>query len=225
MAVDGPAPSRHNRSLFDALFGEAWELERHRRRTYLALSVLVCLASGSVVALTDGGKSSPAAIAPPKPVGLYAAGTVDVGGSPQALLTHAGSLWIATPSSVVRLNLRNGSTIARIPIPTNGVNAGLAFGAGSIWLAPTGASRLLRIDPSSNRLVANIPRVAANGRAALARGWRRVRGRQDLGQPRLKRPARRRRLGQPDNRPAVRHPSRSGRARHGRVRVRIAVGR
>ncbi len=60
---------------------------------------------------------------PTKPVGLYAAGTVDVGGSPQALLTHAHSLWIATPSSVVRLNLRNGSTIARTPIPTNGVNA------------------------------------------------------------------------------------------------------
>ena len=107
---------------------------------YLALSVLVCAVAGAVVALTDGGKSSPAAIALTKPVGLYAAGTVDVGGSPQALLTHAHSLWIATPSSVVRLNLRNGSTIARTPIPTNGVNARLAFGAGSIWLAPTGAS-------------------------------------------------------------------------------------
>ena len=41
-------------------------------------------------------------------------------------------------------------------MPTNGVNAGLAFGAGSIWLAPTGASQLLRINPSNNRLVANI---------------------------------------------------------------------
>jgi hypothetical protein len=37
-----------------------------------------------------------------------------------------------------------------------GVYAGLAFGAGSIWLAPTGTSELLRIDPSSNRLVAKI---------------------------------------------------------------------
>ncbi len=104
-----------------------------------------------------GGANRPAAIASAKPVGLYDAGVVNVDGSPQALLADGDSLWVATPSSVVRLNLRNGSTIARTPIPTNGVNAGLAFGAGSVWLAPTGTSRLLRIDPSSNRLVADIP--------------------------------------------------------------------
>ena len=85
--------------------------------------------------------------------------------SPQALLAHGDSLWIATPRNVVRLNLRNGSTIARIPIPTDGVNAGLAFGAGSIWLAATGKSQLLRIDPSSDRLVAKIRLDASrNGR-------------------------------------------------------------
>lgn len=154
--VVGSASSRRHRSLFDALFGEAWELQRRRRRTYLVLAALVCSAAGVAAELTAGGKSSPAAITPAKPVGLYAAGVVDVGDSPQALLTHAGSLWIATPSSVVRLNLRNGSSIARTRVPTNGVNAGLAFGAGSLWLAPTGTSQLLRIDPSNNRLVANI---------------------------------------------------------------------
>lgn len=111
------------------------------------------------------GQNHPAAITSAKPVGLYAAGVVSVGGSPQALLANGDSLWIATPRSVVRLNLRDGSTIARTPIPTNGVNAGLAFGAGSIWLAATGTSRLLRIDPSSNRLVANIHLGAThNGR-------------------------------------------------------------
>ena len=171
MAVDHPAPERRYRSLFDALFGEAWDLERRRRRRFLALAVLVCLAVGVAVALKVGGRSSPAAIAPPKPVGLYAAGVVDVGSSPQALLSNGGSLWIATPSSVVRLNLHNGSTIARIPISTNGVNAGLAFGAGSIWLAPTGASELLRIDPSSNRVVASIHLcVTDNGRVSSLGG-------------------------------------------------------
>jgi hypothetical protein len=156
MAVHSPARSPHHRSLFDALFGEAWNLERRRRRRYLALAILVCLAAGAAVTLTHGGQSAPALIASAKPVGLYAAGVVDVGGNPQALLTNAGSLWIATPSTVVRLNLHNGSTLARTPISTNGVNAGLAFGAGSIWLAPTGASQLMRIDPSTNRIVANI---------------------------------------------------------------------
>jgi hypothetical protein len=156
MAVDGPAPSRRQRSLFDALFGEAWTLERRRRRRYLGLAVLVCLAVGAAVTLTDGGRSSPAAITSAKPVGLHAAGVVDVGSSPQALLANADSLWIATPDSVVRLNLHSGSKLGRIPMPTNGVNAGLALGAGSIWLAPTGSSRLLRINPSNNRLVADI---------------------------------------------------------------------
>ncbi len=148
--------SRRHRSLFDLLFGEARELERRRRRRYLALAALVCGSAGVAVTQTDGGKSSPAAIASAKPVGLRAVGVVDVGGGPQALLATADSLWIATPTSVVRLNLRKGSKIARTPIPTNGVDAGLAFGAGSIWLAPTGSSQLLRIDPSNNRVIANI---------------------------------------------------------------------
>jgi len=171
MAVDHSVPARRYRSLFDALFGEAWELERRRRRRFLAIAVLACLVVGVAVALTVGGRSSPTAIAPAKPVGLYAAGVVDVGGSPQALLANGGSLWIATPSRVVRLKLQNGSTIARTSIPTNGIMAGLAFGAGSIWLAPTGFSELLRIDPSSNRVVAKIRLgVADHGRMSSLGG-------------------------------------------------------
>jgi hypothetical protein len=92
-----------------------------------------------------------------KPVGLYAAGAVTVGSSPQALLAHGRFLWVATPSKLVRLNLHNGQTIARTPLPTVGVNAGLAFGAGSVWLAPTGTQLLLRIDSTDNHLVSKIP--------------------------------------------------------------------
>ena len=93
---------------------------------------------------------------PAEPVELYAAGTVDVGGPPQALLVDGDSVWVATPRSVVGLDLRDGSPIGRLSIPTDGVNAGLASGAGSIWLAATGQSQLLRIDPTSGQLVANI---------------------------------------------------------------------
>lgn len=157
MANAGAASSRPRRSLFDALFGEAWDLERRRRRRFVGLVVLVCLAAGASVALTDGGQSSPPAVASGEPVALHAEGVVGVGAGPQTLLSSAGSLWVATPRSVVRLNLHNGSRIARLPIPTNGVDAGLAFGAGSIWLAPTGTSELLRIDPSNNRIVSRIP--------------------------------------------------------------------
>jgi hypothetical protein len=93
---------------------------------------------------------------PARPISLYDAGVVDVGGPVQTLLAHGNSLWVATPQRVARLDLRNGSTIARISIPTDGVNSGLAFGAGSVWLAPTGQSQLLRIDPVSNQLIATI---------------------------------------------------------------------
>ncbi len=166
MSVDGSVPPRRDSSLFDALFGEAWTLERQRRKRYVALAVLVCLAVGIVMTLTNGDKSSPASNASPKPVGLRAASALNVS-NPQALLAKAGSLWIATPSKVVKVNLRSGSKLGVAPIPTNGVNAGLAFGAGSIWLAPTGASRLLRIDPSNNRLVANI-RLGVNHKGRLS---------------------------------------------------------
>lgn len=93
---------------------------------------------------------------PAKPVELYAAGVVDVGAPPQALLTSGDALYVATPRSVVKLNLGNGSTIARTPIPTNGVDAGLAFGAGSIWLAPTGSAQLVRMDPVTGRVIETI---------------------------------------------------------------------
>ena len=154
------------------------------RAGVVAVAMAAAAAAAVVIAFvalgprTDAPKSAPAAgadrppaIASAEPVGLYAAGVVSVDGSPQALVANGDSLWIATPSRVVRLNLRNGSTIARTPIPTNGVNAGLAFGAGSIWLAPTGTSRLLRIDPSSNRVVADIPLgLTDNGRLSSLGG-------------------------------------------------------
>ena len=103
---------------------------------------------------------------PAQPVELYDAGMVDVGGPPQALLVDGDSLWVATPRSIVGLNLRDGSTTERVSIPTNGVNARLAAGAGSIWLAATGQSQLLRIDPrpaNSSRTSASVPTAAAGG--------------------------------------------------------------
>lgn len=136
----------------------------------VAVVVAIVVAVFALVGVgRHAGSSNPASHAggdrssavPVNPVNLYAAGVVDVGGPPQELLTHGESLWIATPQSLVRLNLRNGSTLARISLPTEGVNSGLTFGAGSIWLAPTGRSQLLRIDPISNRLAATI-RIGTN---------------------------------------------------------------
>jgi len=56
MALDNP-DFRRRRSLLDALFGEAWDLERRRRQRYLALAVLLCIAGGVAVLWFDGGKS------------------------------------------------------------------------------------------------------------------------------------------------------------------------
>jgi DNA-binding beta-propeller fold protein YncE len=132
---------------------------------------LLCVAVGTVVWLKGDSTPTPSAVAPANPVAVHAVAAVEVGGPPQALLANGGSLWVATPSSVVRLNLHNGEKLARTAIPTNGLEAGLAFGGGSIWMTPTGSSELLRIDPSKDRIVAKIAlRDAQHGHRSLLGG-------------------------------------------------------
>lgn len=60
MAVSGRA--RRPRAWLDALFGEAWELERRRQRRYLFVALLVCVAVGAVeLGLRNGRRAGAAA--------------------------------------------------------------------------------------------------------------------------------------------------------------------
>jgi hypothetical protein len=93
-------------------------------------------------------------------------------GAVSALLSH-GSLWVATATFVARVDPRSGALLHRIPIPSSGVGpAQLASGAGSIWVAYQGSPPVLRIDPATNRVVAQVDhgRLSSGGGAAFADG-------------------------------------------------------
>lgn len=106
-------------------------------------------------------------------VSAASAGSVTVGPSPVALLSYDGSLWVAGDGYVARLDPRNGDVQARIAVSRKVVgSAQLAAGAGSVWVSYTGSSRLLRIDPAINKLVAQVhlPGRPAGGGVAFIDG-------------------------------------------------------
>lgn len=69
-------------------------------------------------------------------------------------------------NNVVRMDPRNGHRIATIPIRNPG---DIAIGAGSVWVTVPGnkSSRLLQIDPGSNRIV-RVTRILGRGPALVA---------------------------------------------------------
>jgi hypothetical protein len=95
------------------------------------------------------------------PVVPVAVGSVRVAFGTEALLAHGGSLWVTGAHSLERLNPVNGAVEAEIGLPIEGLAAGIAFGAGSGWVAAGGgntgiASSLARIDPANSRILATI---------------------------------------------------------------------
>ena len=77
------------------------------------------------------------------------------------MVAYGGSLWVAGAHSLERLNPVNGAVEATIRLPVEGLAAGIAFGAGSGWVASGGgntgsAPSLARIDPATSRILATI---------------------------------------------------------------------
>ncbi len=92
---------------------------------------------------------------------------VEVQGAPQAMVAAAGALWITSnppdagnrPTPVlVRLDPADGaSDEIDLSAAIEGGIGEIAYGAGSLWLTPLGGSpRLLRLDPASRRVIADI---------------------------------------------------------------------
>jgi len=63
---------------------------------------------------------------------------------------------------------------AEIPFPKDSVSGGVAVGAGSVWVVisgpEAGTTRMLRIDPSTNEVVAEIPVTDAGSASLVATG-------------------------------------------------------
>jgi hypothetical protein len=138
------------------------------------LTVAVVGAVVAVVLLDHRTSSSPISARPnAAPIGVVPAGSVSVGPSPAALLSYDGSLWVAGGGYVAHLNPRSGEMQGRTKVPGKTVGtAQLAVGAGGVWVSYTGSSRLLRIDPTTNKLIAqiNLPGRPAGGGVAFIDG-------------------------------------------------------
>ena len=68
----------------------------------------------------------------------------------------AGSLWVSDIGQDVvwRVDLQRGTRVAKIPL--GGEPAGVAVGAGAVWIADTNGA-ILKVDPRTNDIVARIP--------------------------------------------------------------------
>jgi hypothetical protein len=152
---------------------------RSRTRTVAAfagvlLSVAVVAVVVAIVVVHRRTASTPIVRRPSAaPVKVTSAGSISVGRSPAALLSYDGSLWVAGHGYVARLEPSSGEVQARIAVSGKVVGtAQMASGAGSVWVSYTGSSRLLRIDPTTNKLVAhiNLPGRPAGGGVAFVDG-------------------------------------------------------
>ena len=102
--------------------------------------------------------------------------TIQVGQHPcSGLATGFGSLWVpncgdkaGAGKSLMRVSLKDGTVEATLPFEVPESEGGLATGAGSVWLMTDKNGTLTRIDPATNKAVAEI--AVAPGSYAVAFG-------------------------------------------------------
>ena len=102
--------------------------------------------------------------------------TIEVGVHPcSGLATGFGSLWVPTcgdkagvGKGLVRVSLKDGTVEATLPFAVPESEGGLATGAGSVWVMTDKKGTLTRVDPATNKAVAEI--YVAPGSYAVAFG-------------------------------------------------------
>jgi hypothetical protein len=83
---------------------------------------------------------------------------VRIGGFAEGLTFGAGSLWMAAGDKLLRLDARTVRIVARVPVASQDSGpAGVAFGAGAVWLPVAVPGSVWRVDPVSSKVVAKIP--------------------------------------------------------------------
>ena len=89
---------------------------------------------------------------------------------PQWIAADASSVYVHSPSQVVRVSTASNTIVAQIPTPPFQYGY-MASGAGAVWEADFDADTLLRIDPSTNKVIATIdlPNAGPSG-VAIADG-------------------------------------------------------
>ena len=100
--------------------------------------------------------ASPGSLAPVRPSPVVA--TIGTEGLSSSMAAGAGALWVAGSDQILRIDPATNSVAARIPVVAGGAGpAGVAVGAGAVWvpLAVTGA--LWGIDPATDKVASKIP--------------------------------------------------------------------
>jgi YVTN family beta-propeller protein len=102
--------------------------------------------------------------------------TMDELEGPEAITSGAGSLWVTTvefddndatlPGSILRIEPATGTTLATIPGGRGAYD--IAYGAGAVWVPNYDDGAVVRIDPTTNQVVASIPIPYASGIAVDA---------------------------------------------------------
>ena len=96
---------------------------------------------------------------------------IPVGKEPcSGLATGFGSVWVPNcgDSTVTRLALEDGKMQATFPMTIADSEGGITIGAGSVWMLTDAKGTLARIDPATNKMVAEI--YVAPGSFAVAFG-------------------------------------------------------
>jgi len=105
------------------------------------------------------------------------ADTIATGKSPcSGLAIGFGSLWVPNcgdkdgGKNIVRLDLVTGKITATLPIPVAHDEGAIAVGAGSVWVLTDRKGTLARIDPDTNKIVAEIYVAEGSYCAAFGEG-------------------------------------------------------
>jgi YVTN family beta-propeller protein len=134
-------------------------LERRRRRrrwpVAAAAAALLALGASLGIVIATGGKSQPTSTSGKSAlVGLdvragAVAATVALPGSPAAIATGYGSIWLADPNAgtVARIGVDSETVADRVPV--DGSPSALAVGGGSVWVASIPQGGLSRLDPAT----------------------------------------------------------------------------
>jgi serine/threonine-protein kinase len=97
-------------------------------------------------------------------------------GEPKAIAIRSGAVWVLVwgrHDAVLRLDPDSGHWAPKVSLPTSSLAAGLAVGAGALWVVAPSSAALYRIDPRSLQLtgVRRLPRYATTPEVAFGSIW------------------------------------------------------
>jgi ABC-type transport system substrate-binding protein/DNA-binding SARP family transcriptional activator len=149
---------------------------RPRRRIALgaaALAAVVAAATAALVLTTGGDEAAARRTSTPVVLELNSRSSSlaasSLGGAPAAMVSAAGSIWVAEPDAgeVIRIDQSSGN-LERIPV--GGTPSALAAGGSAVWVTSVPGAVVKRIDPATNAVTRSIDLGGARA-SAIAFGF------------------------------------------------------